>query len=125
MSKVALIVGTLGESKVEVVKLLRSYLRLELWRIVELAGSGRPMIERKLFDRADPTFASSLQVVLSQLEKFRIHYDAYEILDEQPFRVGDESKFFRLDATKLRNIVDAEEESIRQQIELGELESGN
>jgi hypothetical protein len=85
MSKVALIVGTLGESKVDVVKLLRSYLGLELWRIMELAGSGRPMIERELFDRADPKFTSSLQVVLSQLEKLRVYYDAYEILDEQQF----------------------------------------
>jgi hypothetical protein len=116
MSKVALKVGNLGESKAEVVKLIRKYLELEVGKILELAGSGLPLIERKLFDRAEPKFASALQAVLSDLEKLGISYEAYELLDHQGFATVERSKLFRLDATKLQNMIAAREESMRQQI---------
>ena len=113
MSKAALIVGNLGDSKAEVVKTVRTYLGLEVGKILELAGSGRPLIVRKLFDRAEPKFASGLQVVLSDLEKLGVAYEAYELLDDQEFTHVEKGKLFRLDATKLQNMIEAREESMR------------
>ena len=125
MSKAALIVGSLGDSKADVVKTIRTYLGLEVAKILELAGSGRPLIVGKLFDRAEPKFASGLQVVLSGLEKLGVTYEAYELLDHQEFTHAEKGKLFRLDATKLQNMIDAREESMRQQIELAALQDGD
>ena len=67
MPKIALIVGNLGNSKAEAVKSIRTYLGLEVSKIFELAGSRQPLLVRKLFDRSEPKFTSSLQVVLADL----------------------------------------------------------
>ncbi|MBN8604871.1 MAG: hypothetical protein J0M26_27970 [Planctomycetes bacterium] len=125
MSKAALILGNLGDSKSDVVKTARSNLGLEVGKILELAGSGRPLVVRKLFDRAEPKFASGLQVVLADLEKLGVAYEAYELLDHQEFTHAEKVKLFRLDATKLQNMIAAHEESIRQQIELAALQDGD
>lgn len=125
MSKAALILGNLCDSKSDVVKTVRSNLGLEVGKILELAGSGRPLVERKLFDRAEPKFASGLQVVLADLEKLGVTYEAYELLDHQEFTLAEKGKLFRLDATKLQNMIDAREESMRQQIELAALQDGD
>lgn len=125
MSKVALIVGTLGDSKADVVKTVRTYLGLEVGKILELAGSGRPLIVRKIFDRAEPKFASGLQIVLSDLEKVGVVYEAYELLDHQEFSHVEKSKLFRLDAAKLQNMIEARAESMRQQTELAAMQDGD
>ncbi|MCY2978064.1 MAG: hypothetical protein NTU79_05285 [Planctomycetota bacterium] len=92
MSKVAMIVGDLGDSKTEAVKSIRTYLGLEVGKILEVAGSGRPLIVRKLFDRSEPKFTSALHVVLSDLEKLGIVYEAYELLEHQEFTVAERGK---------------------------------
>jgi hypothetical protein len=125
MSKAALIVGNLGDSKADVVKTVRIHLGLEVGKILELAGSGRPLIVRKLFDRAEPKFASQLQVVLSDLEKLGVPYEAYELLDHQEFTHDEKSNLFRLDATKLQNMIEAREQSMRQQTDLAALQDGD
>jgi hypothetical protein len=125
MPKIALIVGNLGDSKAEAVKSIRTYLGLEVSKILELAGSRQPLLVRKLFDRSEPKFTSSLQVVLADLEKLGVSYEAYELLDHQEFTIGESSKLFRVDATKLRNMIEARESSIRQQIELAALQDGD
>lgn len=124
MSKAALIVGNLGDSKVKVVSTIRAHLGIEAVKILELSGSGHPLIVKKLFDRADAKFTSGLLVVLSDLEELGVPYEAYELLDHQEFSGMDSSKLFRLDSTKLQNMIEAREESIRQQTELAALQDG-
>lgn len=124
MSKIALVLNGFGSDEADVAKILRAGLGLEMSKITQLAGSGKPLIVKKLFDRSEPTFAELLQPVLEQLEGVGASYSAFELLDTQEFSSMDPGKLYRIDSKRLRNMIATRQASIQQQIDIGALQDG-
>lgn len=114
MSKIALLLDRFGPHRAEVIKVLRTGLRLEISRIMKQAGSGSPLIIETLFDRCEPTFAETLHPIMEQLEKTGASYRAFELLDTQDFANADVSKLYRIDSKRLHNMIVQRKASIER-----------
>ena len=115
MSKVVFILEKIEENKTEVIKILRAGLGIEIGRITKLAGSGKPLVVKTLFDRSEPTFAEKLHNVFNQLDSVRAGYKAYEILDEQEFSKINPANLYQITSERLKKMIETWKNSMQEQ----------
>jgi hypothetical protein len=120
MSKVIFLVRDFGPKKAEVVKAIREQIGLGLPEISQASSAGKPLLERKLFDRENPDLPVRLLDLMIRLDGLNANYAIFELLDNQVFSSAE--KYHEINSGKLRNMIEARETSLNQQRILGELE---
>lgn len=112
MSQIALVLSQFAGNRIAAIKILREGLGLAIQRIIDAAGSGQPVLVRRLFDRSDPNFAEQLLPVLEQLDASGVNYCAYELLDGQEFSKMNPVNLYRVDSSRLRSMIESRNKSM-------------
>jgi len=120
MSLVALLVSDLGPQSTKGASLLMKAFGVGAGAIKAAAVNRSPLITKRLFDRADPLFASKLVSVLEQLDELGCEWTAIELPDGQVY--SPTHKYYEITPDRLRNMIKAREESLEYQRRLGESE---
>lgn len=122
MSKIALVINSLGANSAKCTALLMKSFGVSLGSTQESISKGRPVLERELFDRKDPAFPEKLLTALKELERLGCSCTAFELLDGQTY--VPKERYYTVTPDRLSNIVAAHEASLAEQRRLGESEIG-
>lgn len=120
MASVALLISDFGPNESQCLSLLHRTLSMSMREIQESAASSRPIIEKKLFDRHDPSFAGRLSKLLQDLDALGCLWTAVELLDGQTWSPAED--YYKIDAARIRAMIDDRERSIDEQWRSGEAE---
>lgn len=110
MSKVVVLIRGLGPQRAEAVKAIREKLGLSLSDITTACSTGRPLLERRFFDRGVPDFPVRLLELVSQLDALGTDFTIFELLDNQVFSSAE--KYYEINYEKLKKMIKAREESL-------------
>lgn len=124
MAKIVLVLYDVKNQKFEVLRRLGSVAATGNVVAMEAIAKQEPVFARRLFDRQDAEFPDKLLTLLEWLESQSLPYKAFQILDHEDFDWGNTSKYYQLDADRLRTRILTRRLSIEQQEESARLEEG-
>jgi hypothetical protein len=123
MSKIALVVSSLGNSDAKCLSLLMNSFGVSLGALRASLAKRDPVVERELFDRSDPTFPQRLLGVLEQLELLGCTSKAFELLEGQAYVPT--GRYVEVTPNHLRTMIATRDVSLAEQRRLGELQNGD
>lgn len=124
MSHVVLLIDGLGDNKAEVIRRVRLAVSIKIGDAIKAIEMGEPIFRRSIFDRNDPGFPDRLHELLEWFEHNSVGYHAFEVLNDEPFDRSNTLKYYMLNATRLKGIIESTKASLNRQRRMGHLESG-
>lgn len=112
MSRIVLLIDDVGDARVQVVKLLRKQLQVNIGHIAKALAEKGVLLEQELFPRDDSAFPERLIGVLESLDTLRVSYSFFEIPGSDSFSKERRESYYRVTTKRLRSIMEARKESL-------------